>query len=194
MSPSKSAAADPETSAPIAPPVAAIVDAQRGAADALLAEIASDLERRGVRVRGVIQEQTGEGKAGTFLRDLGSGRRHALFQDLGAGAASCRVDPAALAAASAALQRAVAERADLVLANRFGEYEAQDRGLAGPMLSVFGAGIPLLTVVRDAYLPAWRRFTDGLAAELPASRAALEAWLAGCRVFDGSRAPGRART
>lgn len=68
--------------------------------------------------------------------------------------------------------------ADLAIANRFGPLEAAGEGLAAEMLAVMAEGIPFLTIVADDYLPAWRHFTGGMSIELPADRAALDAWFA----------------
>lgn len=159
-------------------PVAAIVHADRGSADVLLAQFASGLKQRGRRVSGLIQEKTGNGKAGTVLIDLETGTRYALFQDLGPGSTSCSVDTSALSAASAALRRALDEKADIAFANRFGELEAHGGGLAAELLALISEGVPLITVVADDYLPAWRRFTEEAGAELPPLLDAMEKWFA----------------
>lgn len=173
-------------------PVAAVVHAERGAADRLLVHFAAELDARGLRARGLVQDRTSEGKAGVVLVDLESGKRFRLFQDLGGESTSCSFDTTALSSASAALRRAVDERADVVFANRFGELEAEGRGLAAEMLAVMAEGIPLVTIVSDAYLPSWRRFTDGAGSELPARLEALEGWFAGIRSdSDGSDSPDR---
>jgi hypothetical protein len=160
-------------------PIAAIVHADRRAADVLLDEFSADLMRAGRQVHGLIQRRTGEGKAATVLIDLQSGTRYPLFQNLGAGSASCSVDSGSLAAASLTLRRALDEGAELAIANRYGSLEATGGGLAAEMLALMAEGIPFLTIVADEYLPAWRHFTGHAGVELPAQRAALEGWFAG---------------
>ncbi len=159
-------------------PIAAIVHADRRAADVLVGEFATALIRAGHAVHGLIQWRPHDGKPGTVLIDLKSGEQHRLFQELGAGSASCSVDTSSLATASLALRRALAAHADLTIANRFGPLEAEGGGLAAEMLAVMAEGIPFLTIVAAEYLPAWRHFTGGMSIELPADRAALEAWFA----------------
>ena len=169
---------DRGVSADPAPLVAAVVHAGKGAADPLLVRFAAVLRERGLRVRGLVQQRVGEGKAGVVLIDLGSGCSFPLFQDLGRASTSCSLDTVSLSSASAVLHRAIEEKADVVFANRFGEMEAEGRGLASQMLAVMAEGIPLITVVSDTNLPAWRRFTDGVGLELPARFEALDDWFA----------------
>ena len=161
-----------------APLVAAVVHAGGGASDPLLVRFAGALRERGLRVRGLVQQRVGEGKAAVVLVDLGSGCSFPLFQDLGRASTSCSLDTVSLSSASAVLHRAIDEKADVVFANRFGALEADGRGLAPQMLAVMAEGIPLITVVSDTNLPAWRRFTDGMALELPARFEALDDWFA----------------
>lgn len=159
-----------------APRIAAIVGADRRAADILLGEFATGLMRAGRDVHGLIQWR---GPEGAVLADLQGGRHYPLFQNLGAGSRSCSVDPGSVAIASQALRRALAENAELAIANRFGALEAKGGGLADEMLALMAAGIPFLTVVAEENLDAWRRFTGDAAVALPATRPALEAWFAG---------------
>jgi len=127
--------------------IAAIVHADRRAADVLLGEFAADLIRARHDVHGLIQRRPPKGKGGTVLIDLHAGTHHPLFQNLGAGSVSCSVDADSLASASLALWRALDARADLVIANRFGPLEAAGGGLAAEMLALVAEGIPFLTIV-----------------------------------------------
>jgi hypothetical protein len=79
------------------------------------------------------------------------------------------------------LRRALQEPAELAIANRFGTLESEGGGMADELLALMMAGIPLLTAVKLPYLPAWREFTGGLSAELPAEADALERWWNACR-------------
>ncbi len=170
------------------PPIAAIVTADRRAADVLVEEFATALIRAGRDVHGLIQQRPADDKTSTVLLDLHDGARYPLFQNLGAGAQSCSVDTAGIAAASIALRRAIETHADLAIANRFGPLEAAGDGLAAEMLAVMAEGIPFLTIVAAEYLPAWRHFTGGAGIELPAQRAALETWFAAATTFTFSHA------
>lgn len=158
------------------PAIAAIVHADRRAADKLLDDFAARLMRAGHKVHGLVQRRLGGEKTTTVLADLQTGRQYALFQMLGGGSQSCSVDAGELAAASQVLRRALDERADLAIANRFGALEAEGGGLAAEMLALMAEGIPFITVVADEHLPAWRRFTGDAAIDLPADRAVLDKW------------------
>ena len=159
--------------------IAAIVQADRRAADVLVAEFATALIRAGCKVHGLIQQRPADDKTSTVLLDLHDGARYPLFQNLGAGSQSCSVDTAGVATASIALRRAIETHADLAIANRFGPLEAEGGGLAAEMLTLMAEEIPFLTIVAEEHLPAWRHFTGGMSMELPAERAALESWFAG---------------
>lgn len=163
-------------------PIAAIVYTTRGAADGPMTALARKLRERGLRVRGLVQEETRDGPGGArrmLLTDLEGGERFDISQKLGSGSGSSCVDPGVLAAAGGVLRRALAEGADLVIVSRFGELEAAGGGFAAEMLELMGEGVPLLTAVSSRFLENWRRFTDGAGAELSPDLEALEAWFAG---------------
>lgn len=167
-----------------APVFAAIVQPPGVFVDEMLAAFAEELKAEGVRVRGLVQDNqaVGDGCACTMeLIDVDSGRRFRISQELGAGSTSCRIDPAGVAAAAVTLQAAVAERAELVLANRFGALEKAGGGLAHEMLAAMASGTPFITVVARAYLDDWQAFTGGLGDLLPADPAAWRRWLASVR-------------
>jgi hypothetical protein len=169
------------------PAVAAIVHSRHGSADRVLADFARQLRARGRRVQGVVQEYAARDERGArrkVLVDLEDGSRFPISQDLGAGSVACSLDPGGVAAASGALRRGLAERAELVIANRFGELEAAGGGFAAEMLALMASGVPLLTVVAEKYLPEWRRFTGNAAVELPPQRESLEAWFANLAADD----------
>jgi len=163
-------------------PIAAIVYTTRGVADGPMTALARKLRERGLRVRGLVQEETHDGPNGErrmMLTDLESGERFDISQKLGSGAGSGCVDPGVLAATSGVLRRALTEGTDLVIVSRFGELEAAGGGFAAEMLELMGEGVPLLTAVSTRFLDNWRGFTDGAGAELSPDLGALEAWFAG---------------
>jgi hypothetical protein len=160
-------------------PVAAIVHAEHGVADGLLAEFAFGLRRDGWRVHGLIQqEKGGHGKAATMLVDLESEKCWPLFQNLGSGSGACSLDHTSVAAASIALRLALDQRAALAVANRFGALEANGRGLIAEMLALISNGIPLITAVSDDYLMDRRSITGHAGVELPPEAQALRDWFA----------------
>lgn len=163
------------------PPIAAITRAERGVADTLLADFVFGLKRDGWRVQGLVQQGHEQGKAATVLVDIADGQCYPLFQDLGPASTSCSLDAGSVAAASVALRRALEEKADLAVANRFGALEADGKGFAAEMLALMAEGIPFITVVAEEYLLDWRWFTGKVGVELPPRLSALEGWFAGLR-------------
>ena len=113
-----------------------------------------------------------------LLVDVGCGTATGISQDLGAGAQGCRLDSAALAGAVGPLLAAMDEGPDLVIVNRFGKDEAEGRGFRAVFEKACELGIPVLTVVREAYLDDWRAMTGSACNELPAHAGRLEDWLA----------------
>lgn len=165
------------------PPIAAVVHkAEVAGANELLASFADDLIGRGIRVRGLVQHdrRIGDGCACSMaLRDLDTGQFYTISQNLGPGSTACRIDSSGIAAASVALRRAVAQGADLVVANRFGGLEAAGGGLAQEMLAAMAAGLPFLTLVAERWLGDWLAFTGGAGQVLPPDRSAMDRWVDG---------------
>lgn len=174
--------------------VAAIVCAQHGVADNLLTDFALALRRRGWKVSGVVQQYRGShSKEAARLVDLDSGECFPLFQNLGPGSQSCSIDTRSLAAASVALRRALQERADLAIASRFGGLEVVRQGFAAEMLALMSENVPLITVVDDRYLDAWRHFTGAAGTDLLPRMEFLETWFAGVAGDLGRGAPRESR-
>jgi len=179
-------------------PIAAVVSSEPDVADGLLAEFALRLGQQGWCVLGLVQHsRRGSGKRKQMtLMDLNDPTRcFPISQDLGVGSSACSLDPAGVAAAGVVLRNAVGRKADLAIANRFGILEASGGGLIDELLALMSEGTPLLIVVAERYLDAWRIFTGGQGVELPPRIEALEAWFmqcsrpaAGCFMpFDGGK-------
>lgn len=157
--------------------VAAVVHAKGCGVDSLLETFVSDLKRRGIRVRGLIQRNYGIGcRAKMELIDLDSGDTFQISQCLGPGSSACRLNPDGVAAASMALRQALDKPMDLLVANRYGSIELQGHGLADEMLAAMCAGIPLITSVATPHLDGWRRFTGGLGDELDPEPKSIMTW------------------
>ena len=50
--------------------------------------------------------------------------------------------------------------------NKFGHAESEGRGLIDEYAQAVAAGIPVISLLQDKYLPQWREFTDGMGTEL----------------------------
>ena len=174
-----------ENSAPPLPavlPAVALLHDRSCDTDALLLEVARDLQARGLRVRGLCMtypdRRSGEGCAGSMvLVDLNTGEEYLVSQPLGRDSKACRGDPQGFARASQVLRQALEEQPDLVVCNRYCETEADGRGFGAELLELLAAGYPLLTAVNPRYQDAWQRFTGG-AAVLQARREVIDIWLA----------------
>ena len=160
-------------------PIAAIVSRQSGDADAVLLDFARHLQREGRQVHGLVQDfESCDTGCRIALIDLASGDRYPITQDLGAGSDACRLDTALLTEASQVMRRIAGTGADLAIFNRFGSQEASGGGFAAEMLALMESGIPVLTVVGEKHLAAWRAFTGELGTELPPESQRLDDWFA----------------
>lgn len=161
-------------------PLAAIVHDEPGVANQLLCDFAARIRARGWRVRGVVQDPQVVKRAVCYhhmeLVDIERGDRYVISQDLGSGSAACCLDPAGVTAASVVLRRALDERPDLIIANRFGVLEAEGSGFVHEIAAIVLAGVPLVTAVARRHLPAWQGFTGHCAQALPPHAEALEDW------------------
>jgi uncharacterized protein len=147
--------------------------------DRLLVEVCERLAHRGVRLGGLLQSSTGAkgGCASTVhVVDLRTNAAFDIWEDRGACARGCRLDESGLAAASQAIDRAISDRVDLLIMNRFGRAESLGGGLLDSLALAIAAELPVLTAVRAPYDLAWAKFHGGLAKELPADVVSVTAW------------------
>jgi hypothetical protein len=88
----------------------------------------------------------------------------------------CTLDIGALVDAGAPLRRALIDRPDLVIVEKFGEQEESGAGLAYDILAVVAAGLPTLVLVPAPALARWRDMTGGEVLEIPCEAEALRHW------------------
>jgi hypothetical protein len=151
-----------------------------------LIDFARELADAGCRLGGMVQE--------AYFDDRGR-RTHIDSVDLATGGhvminqpsrnwlcKECTLDTAALADAGAPLRRALVERPDLVIAEKFGDQEETGAGLSDDILAVIAEGLPILVLVPEPALPRWREVTGGEIAEIPCDAAALRRWWRGSSV------------
>ncbi|MDD2884097.1 MAG: DUF2478 domain-containing protein [Dechloromonas sp.] len=159
------------------PSIAALVPAAGQSADPVLRQFVDTLRARGVHVRGLLQEMCPDEASCKFsLVDIETGSRYPISQNLGRQSTACVLDPAGIAEASIVMRRIASEGAELAIFNRFSGLEADGDGFAAEMLDLMSAGIPVLTIVNERHLPAWRHFTGGMAVELPDDPVRLQCW------------------
>lgn len=165
------------------PCAAAVLSDGTAAMDAELAAFAERQRRAGLRVRGLVMtypDGSNSCHGAMVLRDIDTADEYLVSQALGAGSTGCRADPQGFARASQVFRQALEQAPDLVVCNRFGGLEAENGGFAAELLALMAGGIPLLTVVAERHLEAWRNFSGG-ATVLPAQPEAWDAWLAAVR-------------
>ncbi|ABD05765.1 conserved hypothetical protein [Rhodopseudomonas palustris HaA2] len=159
--------------------IAAIVYRAEDDVDGLLAAFAFERLRAGDRLGGLVQrnikDATGR-RVDMQLIDLMTGQAIGISQMLGGSAGSCKLDAAGLAESAQAVSRAVAAEVALVVINKFSKQEATGHGLRSEFAEAMVAGLPLLTAVPEKCADAWRDFIGDGGAELPCTRAAVEAW------------------
>ena len=146
-----------------------------------LAIFARELADSGCRIGGMVQE--------VFFDDQGR-RTHIDSVDLATGdrvtinqpsrtrpdGTGCTLDTAALADAGAPLRRALTDRPDLVIVEKYSEQEQSGAGLLDEILSIIAAGLPTLVLVPEPALASWRELTGGEAVELQCEAEALRHW------------------
>jgi sugar/nucleoside kinase (ribokinase family) len=165
-------------------PIAAILGGHDTPAADVLRAFARRLGAQGVRVGGVVAASPGDARAASgaegackgVLEDVATGEIIAIHQNLGPGSQSCNLDIGALALAAAAVERAIADGAELVVLSKFGVQEKERRGLMSAFQAATAAGVPVACVVAPRAVEAWQAFAADLAIWVPAEQGALEAW------------------
>jgi hypothetical protein len=152
--------------------------------DAVLRDVAADLNARGFRAVGMVQAgQCADSSLSAVL--VHSGEKLLLAQDFDPRASGCRLDLARLQHAGARVAEALEAGADLLIINRFGKRERDGKGLGHLVERALGADIPVVIAVSSHRFEDWVTFASGASVKLPCDRAALQAWWNG---VSGSRA------
>lgn len=92
------------------------------------------------------------------LENISDGVKYRISQTLEPGSRGCRLDFNGLANASVSLAGELEKGADLVVLNRFGKGESEGQGFRAIIQKAIELNIPVLTAVRDVYLPHWQEF------------------------------------
>ncbi len=152
----------------------------RGDTDLILAELAGELETRGIRCCGVVQINTEREKNGHCdmdVRVLPDGPVLRISQNLGANARGCRLDPSVLETAVAQVAGGLNSNTDLLIINKFGKHEAEGRGFRDVIAEALAMDIPVIVGLNAMNKEAFEAFTGGIAVELSPERGALSAWI-----------------
>lgn len=166
-------------------PVAIVQGAPSAEVQALFREFVAR-KARALRIAGLVESGNCQTPADGRLLSIADGRSFALFQELGGGSVACSLDAASVVDASSLVCADIARGCDLVVLNKFGKLEAENRsGLIPAFAAAIEAGIPILTSVSPKFAEAWTAFAAPLFEVLPPDLAAIEAWWEGCGA-DGS--------
>ncbi|WP_172331689.1 DUF2478 domain-containing protein [Mangrovicoccus sp. HB161399] len=154
----------------------------RGDGDRLLSGLAVQLKARGVRLAGVVQQNTErEDDCGCDMdvRVLPDGPLLRISQSLGAGSSGCRLDAGALEEAVGLVSASLADRAELLMVNKFGKHEADGRGFRGLIGEAVAGGMPVIVGVGASNMAAFLDFAGDFAEPVPPESEAMEAWALG---------------
>jgi nucleoside-triphosphatase THEP1 len=147
--------------------------------DALIAQCAAGLAASGYRLGGVVQSNAhrrGRRRCDMYMRDLLGGDEIKISLDRGNEARGCRLDPDAFARIDAWVERAVLERVDLLIINKFGREEAHGRGLRPVIAEALIAEIPLAIGVTTQNLCDFLTFVGDSATRLRPDVETITAW------------------
>jgi len=148
-------------------------------ADALIAQCAADLIGSGYRLGGIVQSNThrpGRRRCDMYVKDLLGGDEIRISLDRGNEARGCRLDPDAFARIDAWVERAVLERVDLLIINKFGKEEAHGRGLRPVIAEALIADIPVVIGVSARNLREFLTFVGDSVTLVTADIEAMTAW------------------
>lgn len=147
--------------------------------DTILAAAVVRIRERNIAVGGLLQhfgERLANGKRSMWIEDILTGASIRLDRPRGPGATACILDPDALAQAACILRRATASGAALLVVNRFGNAEADGRGMRAELADAICSGAAVLVAVRYSLLNDLEGFLGGPAHLLLPSPAAITAW------------------
>jgi nucleoside-triphosphatase THEP1 len=148
-------------------------------ADALIARCAAALVASGYRLGGIVQSnphRDGRRRCDMYVKDLLGGDEIKISLHRGNEARGCRLDPDAFARIDAWIERAVLERVDLLIINKFGKEEAHGRGLRSVIADALIAEIPLVIGVSARNLCDFLTFAGDSATCLRPESEAITAW------------------
>ena len=148
-------------------------------ADALIAQCAAGLAASGYRLGGIVQSnahRAGRRRCDMYVKDLLGDSEIKISLDRGNEARGCRLDPDAFARIDAWIERAVLERVDLLIINKFGKEETHGRGLRPVIADALIAEIPLVIGVSTRNLGDFLTFVGASVTRLRPDIEAITAW------------------
>ena len=163
---------------------AAVVFGRGNTAEFVLAGFAEELKSQGLKVGGLVQEflyDENHDRIGLDAIEIDTGKRIPINRPTESDMINgvCSLDRSALAESTEALRRAIDNKFDLIIVEKFGEQEQGGKGLADESLAAMAEGIPTLVLVPASALEQWNAFSGGMADQIPCSAEALQDWWTG---------------
>lgn len=149
-------------------------------ADKTLASWGYQLRSAGLTVAGLVQLNTFErdpGKCDMAVEELFSETVLQLSEDRGKEARGCRLDRSILAEASALLLKALDEKPDILVLNKFGKIEAEGGGLRDVLAKAVELAVPIVVGVPFRNVDQWRIFAGDMAEECPVDFKRIRRWI-----------------
>ena len=152
----------------MATPIAALIYREEGDDELrTLWRAVGQLRDRGFSIKGLLNKTDAQGgKMRDRVCSLTDSREYAIMYDGGCTEDTCKLDPRGLAASSEVIREALQSPPDILVFNKFGHAESEGSGLIDEYAQAVAAGIPVISLLQDKYLPQWREFTDGMGTEL----------------------------
>ncbi len=144
--------------------------------DAILNQVLQSLLEEGWKIDGVLQRQVSEAGCGLQLERIRDGGLHRVTQNLGSGSVSCNVDTNAMDTVSMQLLTDLDNDLDLLVLNRFGKRESTGGGFCHVIEKAIELKVPVLTIVKDAWLASWHTYGEELVTVLPAQSEDIATW------------------
>ena len=162
----------------VQPGLAAIVSRDTGKTDAILDEIIRQFQNEGYHLSGLRQRVLADCSTGCGIRlqEILSGNFYKITQDLGAGSTSCNIDIGAVEQLALAQCNELDDSVDLVIVNRFGKRESEGGGFCPLIEKAVDLGIPVLTVVKEDWLPAWLAYGGECVSTLRSDKTDVSDW------------------
>jgi nucleoside-triphosphatase THEP1 len=145
--------------------ITAIVYSPGSNIDRTVSAVAEHLHGQGWHLAGLVQlnePRSGDARCDMTLRDLTSAERLAISEQRGRHARGCMLDVAELVRGVMLASKALEQKPDLLIVNKFGKTEACGGGFRGILADAIARGVPVLIAVPAVNLDAWKSFTAGL--------------------------------
>lgn len=151
-------------------PITAIIYPEGQRVDHVMRRIAQHLIADGRSVAGFIEirrPREDRTRCDMILQEIASGERVIISEDRGSDARGCMLNVQELARAETLATRALENRPDLLIINKFGKTEAEGRGFRCLMVIAIDQAIPILIAVPARNLDPWQQFSATLSNNVP---------------------------